>query len=275
MIDAGATINSGQVFLWDRRGDVWYGINGQDVLAVTDSGRTRSYMGRRPDFFRRRDDGKKGVAEAISRDARVRRAARAYPGLRITDQDPFQCLVSFIISSNSSIQKIRSCLGALCLKLGERAEFDGREFALFPDAGRLAGAAERQIRACGAGYRAGYVRAAARMVRDGRLDLAALRRASYADAMEGLAAVPGVGSKVADCVMLYSLDKPEAFPLDRWMMRILGRYGGRFATGTRTLTEKQYGLLHGRIVEYYGPYAGYAQQLLFKAERDGLGKGWL
>ena len=273
-IDVAGSINSGQVFLWDRYGDTWYGINGQNVLAVGRSGRTRSYLGTGTDFFRRRDD-MGGILESISRDGRVKRAVKRYPGLRILDQDPFQCLISFIISSNSNIQKIRSCLGRLVQRLGEKVEFEGRVFSLFPDADRIAGATAGEIQGCGVGYRAGFVRDAARMVRDGRLDIEEIKKADYYDAMEAILSVPGVGNKVADCVMLFSLDKLDAFPLDRWMLRILEKYRDRFKPDTKTITRRQYEMLHEKLVGYFGPYAGYAQQFLFKMERDDYQKGWL
>ena len=273
MIDVAGTLNSGQAFLWEEHEGTWYGVDGQDVLAVDGSGRARALSGRGRDLFRRRDDMGR-VLGSISRDAAVRRAVRRYPGLRILDQDPFQCLVSFIVSSNSSIQKIRSCLRRIAGRFGEEAELDGRAFRLFPDAGRLAGATAAQIRGCGAGYRARYVRDAARMVRDGRVDLPGLRGAGYAEAREAVMSVPGVGAKVADCVMLFSLDKLDAFPLDRWVLRALGRCRGRFAARAGALTPRRYEELHDEAVGYFGPYAGYAQQFLFKAERDGAGRGW-
>lgn len=273
-IDVEGSINSGQVFLWNKCGDTWHGINGQDVLAVGRSGRVRSYRGIRTDFFRRRDDMGR-ILESISRDGRVRRAAGRYPGLRILDQDPFQCLISFIISSNSNIQKIRSCLARMTERMGEKVEFEGRAFSLFPDADRIAGATAGEILGCGVGYRARFVRDAARMVRDGRLDIEGIKKKDYHGAMEAVLSVPGVGSKVADCVLLFSLGKLDAFPLDRWMLRILKRYRGRFMPDTKTITKRQYGLLHEELVDYFGPYAGYAQQFLFKMERDDHQKGWL
>ena len=87
--------------------------------------------------------------------------------------------------------------------------------------------------------------------------------------------VPGIGNKVADCIMLFSLNKLDAFPLDRWMIRILEKYYSNFHLETKTITEKQYELLHEKIVSYFGKYAGYAQQFLFKMERENFDKKWL
>ena len=86
----------------------------------------------------------------------------------------------------------------------------------------------------------------------------------------------GIGNKVADCILLFSLEKLEAFPLDRWMLRILQKYYSKeFQISTKTLTEKTYDQLHENIVEHFGSYAGYAQQFLFKMERDIYKKKWL
>jgi N-glycosylase/DNA lyase len=88
--------------------------------------------------------------------------------------------------------------------------------------------------------------------------------------------VPGIGNKVADCIMLFSLNKLESFPLDTWMIKILEKfYSKEFKIETKTITQKQYELLHEKIVNYFGPYCGYAQQYLFKMEREKNDKKWL
>ena len=93
---------------------------------------------------------------------------------------------------------------------------------------------------------------------------------------ENICQIPGVGSKVADCVLLFSLDKLEAVPLDRWIIRILEKYYfKKFEINTKTITEKQYNILHKKIVNHFGPFAGYSQQFLFKMERDIYQKKWL
>ncbi len=271
------TLNSGQVFLWERdeRTGAWFGIDGQ--RAVRMSGGTPSVRasapGRGP-LLRPRGEARRAL-ECVCRDAEARRAVRALPGLRLLRQDPFQCYVSFIASTNSSIRCIRRRLGLLCRAFGERVEFEGREFAVFPTPGRLAAAGRGELAACALGYRAEFVRGAAAAAADGRIDLGRLGRAGYGEAREALIGIPGIGHKVADCIMLFSLDKTEAFPLDRWMLRALERrYPGRYAAGG-TLTPRRYEALHDEAVAHFGPYAGYAQQFLFKAERDAGAGEWL
>lgn len=268
------TIQSGQVFLWQKTDNFWYGINGQDVLKVDTLGRIKSLKKNKPDFFRGNDDLEK-IIRSISKDPTTREAVRRYSGLRLTDQDPFQCMISFIVSSNSNIQKIKICLEKLAERFGERMEFDGREFSVFPRPEVLAEAPVREITKCGTGYRSEFVKSASRMVTDGRIDFGKLRRGPYHQAREEIRKVSGIGNKVADCIMLFSLDKLEAFPLDRWMVRILEKYYTNFHLETKTVTQRQYELLHEKIVDYYGQYAGYAQQFLFKMERENSDKKWL
>jgi N-glycosylase/DNA lyase len=114
------------------------------------------------------------------------------------------------------------------------------------------------------------------MVYSGKINLEYLKKCEYFKAKEIISEIPGVGNKVADCVLLFSLDKLEAVPLDRWIIRILGKYyPSIFEISTKTITNKQYEILHEKIINYFGPYAGYAQQFLFKMERENYKKKWL
>ncbi len=274
-INVGDSINSGQVFLWKKDDNFWYGIDGQNVLRISSSGEIRSHRNTKTDFLRKDDDMEK-IIRSISRDKTTSRAVKKYPGLRLLRQDPFQCLISFIVSSNSNIQKIKINLEKLSKKFGERVEFDNQEFFLFPKPGRLARAPAREILKCGIGYRSKFVRQAAKMIASKKIDLESLKKIGYFDAKKNICLIPGVGNKVADCIMLFSLNKLEAVPLDRWMIKILEKYYlEKFALETKTITEKQYDILHEKIVNHFGPYAGYAQQFLFKMERDNYQKKWL
>ena len=103
-----------------------------------------------------------------------------------------------------------------------------------------------------------------------------MKKSNYQNTKEEIRQIPGIGNKVADCIMLFSLNKLESFPLDRWMIRILEKYYfNEFQLETKTITEKQYDILHEKIVNHFGPFAGYAQQFLFKMERESYQKKWL
>ena len=269
------TINSGQVFLWTKQKEFWYGVNGQDILKINDSGKITSYSKKKYDFFRDSDDMAK-IIRSISKDKTTKMALKKYLGLRLVRQDPFQCYISFIISSNSNIQKIKSSLEKISAKFGRKIQFDNKEFHLFPEPKKIANATIQEIQNCGVGYRAKFIIDAAKMVESQQIDFRYLAKCNYQDAKKIILTVPGIGNKVADCILLFSLDKLDAFPLDRWMIRILEKYYlEKFELETKSITEKQYDILHEKITNYFGPYAGYAQQFLFKMERENYQKKWL
>ena len=269
------TINSGQVFLWTKQKEFWYGINGQDILKINNLGKIISYSNKKYDFFRNTDDMKK-IIKSISKDKTTKIAVKKYLGLRLIRQDPFQCFISFIVSSNSNIQKIKSSLEKISIKFGKKIQFDNKEFYMFPEPKKIANATIQEIQNCGVGYRAKFIIDAAKMVESRQIDFDQLKKSNYQNARETILTVPGIGNKVADCILLFSLDKLEAFPLDRWIIRILKKYYlEKFELETKSITEKQYNTLHEKIVKHFGPYAGYAQQFLFKMERENYQKKWL
>ncbi len=275
IINVENSINSGQVFLWRKNKENWYGVNGQNILKISKLGGVKSYQNTKTDFFRRRDDIEK-IIKSISKDSVTKKAVKQYLGLRILEQDPFQCLISFIVSSNSNIQKIKNSLEKISSKFGEKVEFEKQEFFLFPKPENLAKASINEIKSCGVGYRARFIIEAANMIVLKKIDFEYLKNSSYQDAKEKLCQIPGIGNKVADCILLFSLNKLESFPLDRWMIRILEKYySDKFQLETKSITQKQYEILHEKIVNHFGPYAGYAQQFLFKMERENYQKKWL
>jgi len=274
-IDVDNSINSGQVFLWEKDGTDWYGINGQDILKINKNGVIKSIRNSKTDFFRNNDNIQE-IIKSISKDKTVKKAVKEYEGLRIFKQDPFQCMISFIISSNSNIQKIKSSLEKITRKFGTKVKIEGKEFFVFPKPEKIGNASINEIKACGVGYRASFVKEAAKMVTLKKINFEYLEKCDYNEAKKNICSVPGIGNKVADCIMLFSLNKLQAFPLDTWMIKILEKYYSKeFKIETKTITQKQYELLHEKIVNYFGPYCGYAQQYLFKMEREKNDKKWL
>ena len=268
------SINSGQVFLWEKKDQFWYGINGQDVLCVSKNGAISSYKNQKIDFFRKKDNFGL-VLSSISNDKKVREAIKKFPGLRILRQDPFQCLISFIISANNNITKIKNNLENMTKSYGKKVKYKNQEFFLFPKPKILAELKINEIKDLGVGYRAEFIKKAAEMVVFKKIDFEFLKKTNYKEAKKIIIEIPGVGDKVADCVMLFSLDKLDATPIDRWMIRILQKYYvKKFLIETKSITPKQYNMLHEKIVNYFGEYAGYAQQFLFKMERENYQKKW-
>ena len=269
------SINSGQVFLWKKIDAKWYGVDGKRVLVLENAQKFKKNMKYETDFFRL-DDNFEKISNELKNDNYVRNALKMFPGLRLIRQNPFQCYISFIVSSNSNIPNIKSRLQNLCKTFGRRKMVDGKEFFLFPEPSDLANASVLDIKKCGLGYRAKAVKTASLSVLDKKIDFDFLKKIDYHTAKEELIKVFGIGNKVADCILLFSLEKLEAFPLDRWMLRILQKYYSKeFQISTKTITEKTYDQLHENIVEHFGSYAGYAQQFLFKMERDIYKKKWL
>ena len=267
------TINSGQVFLWKKYNSKWYGVNGKKTLILEDKLDVKSREIH--NFFRYDDDFQK-IKKQLSKDNMMKKAISNFPGMRILRQDPFQCYISFIVSSNSNIPNIQTRLQKLSQRFGERKMIDGMEFFLFPKPEKLANASIADIAKCGLGYRTKYVKKASIAVDKGMINFSSLKKLDYQEARDSLCQVFGIGKKVADCILLFSLDKLEAVPLDRWVLRILQKYYSKeFQITTKTITEKTYDDLHDKIVDHFGKYAGYGQQFLFKNERDTFDKKWL
>ena len=269
------SINSGQVFLWEKNGTDWYGINGQDILKINKNGVIKSILNSKTNFFRKNDNMQE-IIKSISKDETVKKSVKQYEGLRIFKQDPFQCMISFIISSNSNIQKIKNSLEKISKKFGKKVKIQNKEFFLFPKPEKLANASIEEIKKCGVGYRAPFIKQASKMIVLKKINFKYLEKCDYEEAKKNICVIPGIGNKVADCILLFSLNKLEAFPLDTWMIKILEKYySNQFNIETKTITEKQYQILHEKIVNYFGPYCGYAQQFLFKMERENYNKKWL
>ena len=269
------SINSGQVFLWEKNGTDWYGINGQDILKINENGVIKSILNSKTNFFRKNDNMQE-IIKSISKDKTVKKSVKQYEGLRIFKQDPFQCMISFIISSNSNIQKIKNSLEKISKKFGKKVKIQNKEFFLFPKPEKLANASIEEIKKCGVGYRAPFIKQASKMIVLKKINFKYLEKCDYEEAKKNICVIPGIGNKVADCILLFSLNKLEAFPLDTWMIKILEKYySNQFNIETKTITKKQYQILHEKIVNYFGPYCGYAQQFLFKMERENYNKKWL
>ncbi len=140
---------------------------------------------------------------------------------------------------------------------------------------KLALASENGLKECGLGYRAKYVQATARKIRDDKIELEELKSLPYLDVRKALVGFSGVGLKVADCVLLFSLDKMEAFPVDVWVKRVLlTHYAKEFPdelvkklSAHASLSNGEYEKLNSFGRSYFGRYAGYAQEYLFHYER--------
>ena len=199
------TINSGQIFLWVNYGNDWFVIDGDDIIMGKQTPFEVLTFSKMTKKFFREDDNYEKILKNITKDKIVKNAVKQYPGLRVTRLDPFQCCISFIVSSNSNIPNIRMRLQKLCRKFGTKVRFEKREFFLFPRPKMLAKATLQDLQKCKLGYRSKYVLDASRAIASGEIDFDELKKADYREGKELLLKLPGIGDKVADCVMLFSL----------------------------------------------------------------------
>lgn len=221
------------------------------------------------------NDDLEEISSCIARDKYINAALRKFEGLRIVRQKPWECLISFICATYKSIAAIELMLAKLSKKFGERKVFDGLDFYVMPSVDKLALASENALRECGLGYRAKYVQATAKKIYERELNLEELRSLPYLEARSRLLDFPGVGLKVADCMLLFSLGKLEAFPVDVWVKRvILNRYADclpesfvKKLSAHKTLSKGEYEKISDFARAYFGKYAGYAQEYLYHYER--------
>jgi N-glycosylase/DNA lyase len=270
--DLEATLNSGQAFRWRQTERGWSGVIGTHCVCLRSDGRGLHAETTHPvsDWDWLTEYLQTGlnfqeVLRTFPDDAPMRAAMASCRGLRLLRQDPWECLASFILSSTKQIVQIRQIVETLCQRYGAPLSTpagpgSGPEQA-FPSAARLAGAGEAELRACKMGFRAPYLLAAAQSVADGRLDLARLGAMSPEGARAELMRLPGVGPKIADCVLLFAYGFQSAFPMDVWVLRALR---GLYFPGRRI----KLGELRQFAATHFGPHAGYAQQYLFHHIRN-------
>lgn len=276
--DLDLSICCGQVFRWKKIGEWWYGIVGENVFKIRQCGSELEFDGVSGEFVKcyfGLSDDLELIIRCIGRDDYIKAALHRFEGLRIVRQEPWECLISFICATYKNIAAIQQMLSKISVKFGEKRIFDRLDFYIFPTAKKLALASENGLRECGLGYRAKYVQAAAKKICEEKFDLKTLKAMPYLEARKKLVEFPGVGLKVADCVLLFSLEKMEALPVDVWIKRvILNHYANQLPEALvkkllshNSLTNGEYEKLNAFGRNYFGKYAGYAQEYLFHYER--------
>jgi N-glycosylase/DNA lyase len=281
--DLQATVESGQTYLWNRAdgemyermsahgGDHWY----ETVVPPLDPvGNERAVVRvRQTDehveweattdavpiltHLLRLDDDLDAILAATPDDDLLARAYDTYRGMRLVRDPPFACLVSFICSAQMRVSRIHGMQQALAREYGDAVEFDGRTYHAFPTPAQLAAATEADLRDLSLGYRAPYVQRTAEMVATGEADPRDAVGLAYEDARESLTRFVGVGDKVADCVLLFSLGYLQAVPLDTWIQTAIADHypdcdRGNYSETSRAIRE-----------QFGGDYAGYAQTYVF------------
>lgn len=264
-----ATLNSGQAFGWNYSQDAWCGAIDNHWVGLRRSSAGLLVQVAHPHVawariadYLQTDFDLPAALRTFPADPFLQSAVRHYRGLRVLRQDPWICLASFLLSATKQIVQIRQVYQELCNRFGlPVATPPGHpQLFSFPTPQSLAAAGEAELRSCRMGFRARYLHAAAQRLADGSLDLLHLRRLPLQEARRQLMALPGVGRKIADCVLLFSCDQPRAFPIDVWIARTLRAH----YFNDRSIPLPQ---LQVFAEQHFGPHAGLAQQYLFHYAR--------
>ena len=269
-LDLEASLLGGQAHRWKREGDWYSGVLRGNMVLLRQRGTAIDLRSAPavPEFlepgirlYLRLDDNLEDIYADITQDSNVASQVQRYPGLRVLRQEPWECLVAYICSANSNIETIHLNMERLSDAFGHPVSINGHRRNTFPTPIDLAEAGEMELRSLKLGFRAPYVHRAAIAVAEGRLDLDYLVRAPYEEAKTELMALRGIGDKIADCIALMSLEKMEAFPIDVWVRRALADW---YFPGQKTPTNR---VLLQWAQDYFGRYAGYANQYLFHGRR--------
>ena len=269
-LDLATTLHSGQAFRWRTADDGSFNsVLGRNLVRLSDTeGGVHIDSAPEPPSalvdvvaaYLRLDDDLPAIQASLSDDPRVAEGIAVYPGLRLLRQDPWETLASFILSSVSNIPRITRTVEGIADAFGEPVSLEGVTRNTFPSPERIIEAGEDALRSLGCGYRAPYLVGAAKLVSNGGMSVAGLRGLPYVDVQQALLTLPGVGEKVADCVMLFALDRLEAFPVDRWIERAISDW---YLPGEKL----NYAKVRALALERFGPYAGYANHYLFWQRR--------
>lgn len=190
-------------------------------------------------------------------DSVLKAAVDFAPGIRILRQDPWECLISFIISQNNRIPMIKQVIKNISEKFGEPIG----DYYAFPAPESLKNASYEQLMECKTGFRAKYIADAVKKICGKDIELDIIKELSSEEAKKRLMEIKGVGEKVSDCVMLFSMDKKEVFPTDVWIKRVIEHF---YFEGKEMRIKD----IHAFAKEKFGEYAGFAQQYLFYYARE-------
>jgi N-glycosylase/DNA lyase len=263
--DLSMTLESGQVFHWEKIEDRFYGTIGDRAVSVEQRGNRLLVGGGvlpgiAANYFAL-DHPLAEICRSFPDDP-IMNAARNYcRGLRIIRQPKWECLAMFICSSMKQVAHIRQISKKLRGRFGDRREIENHELFTFPSPRRIAQSSEKELRECGLGYRAKNLLATAQLIDSGVVNLEDESTSSDADLRGKLCQLPGVGVKVANCVMLFAYERLRAFPIDVWIERVLRE---QYFPRKRKMTA---GRLRAFAETHFGEHGGYAQQYLFHHAR--------
>ena len=198
-------------------------------------------------------------------DKHLDEATKFGSGIRILKQDKFEMIISFIISANNRIPMIKKAVEGLSEKFGKFiGKYNGKKYYSFPTVESLANAKIEELRVSGVGFRDKYISNTSKMIFNKDIDLEKISEMSKENIKKSLMKLSGVGPKVAECVMLFSFNKMSSFPIDTWVKKVVEEYYSLNGANFKQIEEFS--------KEYFGKYAGYAQQYLFYYARENFKK---
>lgn len=261
------TLDCGQSFSWIKEGEGYINADIGRVVYVEQRGNTLYYhtSDNRDVNLRglfRLDDPLQEVQRDICRDGIIKSSIEFAPGLRIVNDPFYPTLVSFLCSVWKNVPAIRGMTGAIRRGWGPSYEFRGKRYYGMPTPEQLSTATVRDLKKLGLAWRADFIAKSTSAILNGEVTESSLRSMKYIEAHKHLKKLHGVGNKVADCVCLFSLGFLEAFPIDVWIERVIQEYYGIFTeVGNSYLRKSE------AAREYFGKYAGYAQEYLYHYTR--------
>jgi N-glycosylase/DNA lyase len=258
--DLEKTLNCGQVFHWTRHGRGFVGAMAENLVyleQVSKSIRVTAGQAKAAAHYLALDHPLTEILESFPADPVIQMAIQFSRGLRIIRQPPWECLATFLTSPLKQVQHIRAISLAIRSRFGRRLQQDEMEVFSYPSPEQVSEIPLTELLECKLGFRAANLLANAKIVASGEMHLEALRDLSTEDARAVLCELPGVGEKIANCVLLFAYDRLDAVPVDVWIARVLNEayFAGRLKVPMRELKSF--------AAHYFGSYAGYAQQYLF------------
>ena len=255
-------LDCGQIFRYAKTGENEYTVMSRDKrLKVTqDENKAVIYGDKafaREFFDLDRDYGK--IKKQLEDLPYMSESLEYGGGIRILNNDAWEMIISFIISANNHIPRIKGIIERLCVGLGR----DMGGYYAFPTAEAMADKGEDYYFALGAGYRAPYLASTATAIAEGRFDIDAVRSMPTKEAAKYLCPLLGVGTKVAECILLFGYHRTDVFPVDTWIKKVYRDTLGGAATN-KQMREK--------LIALYGNLSGYAQQYLFFYKRETSGR---
>ncbi|HDM89909.1 MAG TPA: hypothetical protein ENG67_01735 [candidate division WOR-3 bacterium] len=257
------TFDSGQAFRWTVSSRGFTGVVDRRVVNIKKEGKAILILSNREEgviewfknYFMADLDLERAL-EAIDVDPYIHSAIEKYRGLRLLRQEPWETLVSFIISANNNIPRIKGLVEKLSSSFGEPQEFQGKIYYSFPEPEALLEAGERALRELGVGFRASHIINAARFVTENPDWEEIVRNNGADEGREFLKKIKGVGDKIADCVLLYAFSKMDVFPRDVWINRVLEKL---YFRGDRVPPSR----IRTFLLSHFGSYMGLAQLYLY------------